>query len=158
MYVDGTSKAELTMDFLGLLSGRNRFSLLKERRARWYRTLVCALIRACIPWRVAAARFLTRKPLTSACNLTSPLRARCAFLACKQNQIKRQRITKQPREQCYNTTSTRKWMCSPLVPHIIVLFHRIEISEIAIHKKDIQERFKNDDQVCTVPLQDVETI
>ena len=71
----------LTEDFRGRISGLNLFSLLKERRARWVLTAVWALKRACILWRVAAALFLTRNPLTTACSLTSPLRARRAFLA-----------------------------------------------------------------------------
>lgn len=70
------------MSFSGVFSGRDLFSLLYERRrARCDRTVVCALIRACMLINVAAARFLTRNPLTKACNLTNPLNARSAFLA-----------------------------------------------------------------------------
>ena len=49
----------LTLDFRGLCSG-NLFSLLKERRARWDLIAFWALIRACMLWRVAVARFRTK--------------------------------------------------------------------------------------------------
>lgn len=67
-----------TIDFLAW------FCLLMERRALWDRTEVWALMRACMLYRVWVARFLTRKPRTSAWIFTNPFNALKAFLAYKQ--------------------------------------------------------------------------
>lgn len=73
-----SEKLKLTMDFLW----RNSWSFVNERRALSDLIAACALMRACILWRVAAALFLTRKPRTRACNFTNPFRALNALRAC----------------------------------------------------------------------------
>lgn len=49
----------------------------------WVRALAWAVTRACMHRRVSVARFLTRWPLTIACNFTNPFSAQRAFLACQ---------------------------------------------------------------------------
>lgn len=52
---------KLTMDFRALFSNLFMCSLLiMKLRVFWDRTVACALIKACILWRVAVACFLTK--------------------------------------------------------------------------------------------------